>query len=621
MEKRENSTRILIFKANERHFGLFENDIARIKRYSDKALENLGNGGEEYDIRSFREYLSIPEDMYATRPILIRPHEGRNLLTVDSIWKRRRVKTYNIFPTRFDYIKEVLIDNERIPVFELPDLLLLAPPLDSAALESVKNGIDSKQDGKTQVQADEQIEQVGAMEEGSGVAGEGEGIGSKNPDRRATHGEGFTYALLALSFTALIALGIFMYRSEYLHVLRPRTNQGTTSSARAPDHVLSYLSHQSRLQVQQNVYVLLQKEKGELEETEKALLALESEKNSFVRNMVERDTVFDEHVSVFDIDESNKELKSVVDFVRNKVSFKGEMRRRSDHFLALYEVRKEALKEAKQEHEQQLAQLTVFSQDIETPSRNERTFNNQTLYIDEAKSKRINRFLFLLEKGDYDGALKALETASALTYSEEEEASHLLVRQLLMVLNSYGEKMALLDENGPFDDIKLSFLNEDYGAALRKVRALKEEDYIRPLLGGIESGLYTNMEMDRQIEENIELREKATGLAGKAAQLEKNGEYGKAVDTFESLLILPLPSYDREYILNRVHSLWLEVELKRLKREENTKAIKYLESARILNREGNEKGAIEYYRMLLIECPHSDFVGDAVDEIMNLTAM
>ena len=87
------------------------------------------------------------------------------------------------------------------------------------------------------------------------------------------------------------------------------------------------------------------------------------------------------------------------------------------------------------------------------------------------------------------------------------------------------------------------------------------------------------------------------------------------------LLIFPLPSYDREYILNRVHSLWLEVELRRVKREENTKAIKYLESARILNREGNEKGAIEYYRMLLTECPHSDFVSDAVDEIMNLASM
>jgi tetratricopeptide (TPR) repeat protein len=243
------------------------------------------------------------------------------------------------------------------------------------------------------------------------------------------------------------------------------------------------------------------------------------------------------------------------------------------------------------------------------------------LYIDDEKNRRINRFLFLLEREDYDGALSTLESASVLPFSTEEEASHLLLKRLLVVLKMYRERMALLEEHGPFDDIILSYLNEDYGTTLRKVRVMKEEDYIRPLLSGIETGLHTNMEIERQIEENLELREKVTRLAGKAAQLEENGEYGKAVDAFESLLFLPLPSYDREHALNRVHSLWLEVELKRVKREENTKAIKYLESARILNREGNEKGAIEYYRMLLIECPHSDFVGDAVDEILKLRTM
>ena len=149
--------------------------------------------------------------------------------------------------------------------------------------------------------------------------------------------------------------------------------------------------------MQQNVYELLQKEKHELETTENALLALESEKNSFLRNMEERDTVFSENISVFDINESNKELQSVVDFVRNKVSFKGEMRRRSDHFLVLYEAREEELLAAKQEHEQQMAQLTAFSQDVESPPRNRGSFNNQALYIEEAKIKRINRFLFLLD--------------------------------------------------------------------------------------------------------------------------------------------------------------------------------------------------------------------------------
>lgn len=613
----------MIFKADERRFGLFEDDIARIRRYSDKALASIGKGGEEYDIRSFREYLSIPEDMYAAKPILIRPHKGRDLLTVDSIWKKRRVKTYDIFPTRFDYIKEVLIDNERIPVFNLPDLLHLDPPLESEALESVKNGIESPADQETPPSPEEQIEHVDTMEGESVSAQEGVEVGSEKGNRHATRagGGGFSYVLLALSFTALFAVGFFIFRSEYFDELRPGSLPGMSRSVHAPDHVLPYLSHQSRLQVQQNVYELLQKEKGELEEVETALIVLESEKNSFLRNMEERNVVFDEHISVFDVDESHKGLKSVVDFVRNKVSFKGEVGRRSDHFLNLYEQRKGSLLRAKQEHELQMAELATFSQDISAPSTKGQPLYTEALYIDEAKSNRINRFLFLLAKGDYDGSLKTLEAASVLPFSEEEKASQLLIRRLLVVLNTYGEQMELLEDIGPFEDIKLSYLNEDYGEALRKVRELEEEDFIRPLLSGLENALYTNMEINRQIEEDITLRGKVTGLAEKAAQLEKNGEYSKAIDVYESLLIFPLPSYDREYILNRVHSLWVEVELRRVKRKENTKAIKYLESARILNREGNEKGAIEYYRMLLTECPHSDFVSDAVDEIMKLASM
>lgn len=613
----------MIFKVDERRFGLFEDDIARIRRYSDKALARLGNGGEEYDIRSFREYLSIPEDMYAAKPILIRPHKGRDLLTVDSIWKKRRVKTYDIFPTRFDYIKEVLIDNERIPVFNIPDLLLLDPPLESEALESIKNGIKPPADQETPPSPEEQIEHIDAMEGESVSAQEGGEVDSEKDSRRAVQagGGGFSYVLLALSFTALFVVGFFIFRSEYFDELWPGSRPGIARSVHAPDHVLPYLSHQSRLQVQQNVYELLQKKKGELEEVETALIVLESEKNGFLRNMEERNVVFDEHISVFDVDESHKGLKSVVDFVRNKVSFKGEARRRSDHFLAMYKRRKGSLMRAKQEHELQLAELAAFSQDIAAPLTHGQPLYTEALYIDEAKSNRINRFLFLLERGDYDGSLKTLEAASVLPFSEEEKASQLLIRQLLVVLNKYGEQIELLEDNGPFDDIKLSYLNEDYGGALRKVRELEEEYFIKPLLSGLKNALYTNMEINRQIEGDIALHGKVTELTGKVAQLEKNGEYAKAIDIYESLLIFPLPSYDREYILNRVHSLWLEVELRRMKREENTKAIKYLESARILNREGNEKGAIEYYRMLLIECPHSDFVSDAVDEIMNLASM
>jgi hypothetical protein len=619
MENRESSTRILIFKANERRYGFFEHDIARMKRYSDKALHELGNSGEEFDIRSMREYLSIPEDIYSAKPILIRPHGGRDLLAVDSVWKKRRVKTYNIFPTRFDYIKEVLIDNERISVFELPDLLQIIPPLETEALESVKNDNSVKHEEGEGPETDDRMVSQKVREKGPVHREGGEPSESQRLDRPRSHGSGFTYALLFLSCAVLAALGIFIFQSEYLDGLRSITF--TTTPVRVQQPVLSYLSHQTKLQVQNNVYELLQKEKAGLVITERALVALESEKNSFLRNIEERDATFDEYVSIFDIDESYKELRSVVDFVRNKVSFKGEVKRRSDQFLQLYETRRESLASAKAEHEQQIEQLTVLIQRMQSRSAEDQYIDNKPLFIEEAKAKQINRFMFLIERGDYNGALETLERTASLPFNEEEQAMHLLIGRLLALLNAYGERMAFLNANNPFDDIKISYLNEDYGTALRKVRAHGGEEYIRPLLGGVESGLYVNMEMERQIEENLELRKKVNGLADRAKKLEENGDYVRAIDAYETILTMPLPTYDREYILNRVHSLWLQVELVRLKREENTKAIKYLESARILNREGNERGAIEYYRTLLVECPHSDFVTDAVDEMMKIHTM
>ncbi len=626
MEKKENSTRIFVFQVDERRFGLFETDIARIKRYSDKALASLGavGDGEEYGIRSFRAYLSMPEDIYAAKPLLIRPHSGKDLLTVDSLCKKRRVKTYDIFPTRFDYIKEVLIDNERIPVFNLPDLLRIDPPLEREALESVKNGVESSPD-QYEHSASETGEEVrGNGDEANGGASlqEEERSDSGKGEQRAasSRGGGFSYFLLAVALASLFATGFFIFGSEYVDDVMAKVlpNMNNTDISRP---VTSYLSHQTRLLAQQTVFEVLQKKKGELEAVENALTDLESEKNSFLRNMEERHNLFDENVSVFYIDDSQRGLETIVDFVRNKVEFKGEAQRREDQFLAAYEQRRESLTQIKKDYEQQMADLTAFHQGIEAGLDQVQPFYTEAMYIDEAKSNRIRRLLFLLERGDHNGALRTLESVAALPFRDEERASQVLLNQLLLMLQEYGERMKLIEDNAPFNDIKLSYLNEDYGKALHNVRKLEEEDFIKPLLTGLKGALYTNMEMKRQLEEDIALRKQIRELVKKAALLEKEGEYVKAIDTYESLLIFPLPTYDKEFMLEKVHSLWLEVELRRVKREENTKAIKYLESARILNREGNEKEAIEYYRMLLTECPHSDFVSDAIDEIMNLANM
>jgi hypothetical protein len=240
------------------------------------------------------------------------------------------------------------------------------------------------------------------------------------------------------------------------------------------------------------------------------------------------------------------------------------------------------------------------------------------LFIDEARSKTLNRFLLFIERGDYGRALRTLEQMEPLAVTNGERASHLIISRLIGVLNEYADRSELLRDNDPFDEIKLSYLNEDYGKTRRKVEELKRRSFLAPLLTGIDEAAFGNAETLRRLDETVALRGSVRTLARNADALERKGEYLKAAEVYEDILIFQLPTYDREYILNRIHKLWVDVELNRLKREENTKAIKYLESARILSREENEREALKYYKMLLLECPHSDFISQAVDEITNL---
>ena len=195
----------------------------------------------------------------------------------------------------------------------------------------------------------------------------------------------------------------------------------------------------------------------------------------------------------------------------------------------------------------------------------------------------------------------------------------MILTRALGVLQDYSERLSLLRDDAPFDDIKLSFLNENYAETRSMLNRLQKEEYLKPLLSGLNGAVSENMEISRKIDDDLALNQEVRELARKAALLEKKGDPEKAVQAYENLLLFPLPTYDREFILKKVHTLWIDLELMRIKREENTKAIKYLESARILVKEGSTQEALNYYQLLLSECPHSDFVHDAVREIMLLS--
>ncbi len=379
-----------------------------------------------------------------------------------------------------------------------------------------------------------------------------------------------------------------------------------------------YLSYSSKMNALENVSRWLRWKRDELLTVERELIELESLKSSYHENMDQKEDLYWANVSAFGLSEAEKGLRSIIDLVKNNVEFRGESKRREGQYLALYEKRKTALIIQKQEHERDINLLTQYMKNL--ASQNEKTFpfHDDALFIDEIKSRYLERFFVALNRGDYERAIQSLEIVAGFPFSKSEKVMKKIITDTLNVLKEYSERIDYLQKKSPFDDIKLSYLSENYSETRGRIKSLESEDYLKPILSGLEGALYSNLDTNRRIEKIIEGSDKAKKDAKKAESLQKQGEYKKAVEIYEDLLMYSIPSYDREYILNRIRVIWLDIEMRRIKREENTKAIKFLESARLLIKEGNEKEALTYYEKLIIECPNSDYTEKALREIMML---
>jgi len=195
-----------------------------------------------------------------------------------------------------------------------------------------------------------------------------------------------------------------------------------------------------------------------------------------------------------------------------------------------------------------------------------------------------------------------------------------LVSRLVLLLQEYDHRLELLRRRSPFEEINLAFLSEDYDSAEKKIRALENEGYLKPILSELDKSLFINGNVRKVVAAEIGQNESLKQLVRKAESYEKKKEYKKALDIYENLLVFRLHSYDREMILDKLHSIWLAFEEENQRREENTQAIKYINSAHILGREGKDTDALEYYKMLLRECPNSDYTQDAVEGIIRITS-
>lgn len=386
----------------------------------------------------------------------------------------------------------------------------------------------------------------------------------------------------------------------------------------AENYVASYLSRPSKEMVQRDALLLLGRKKSALKNLENELKRLDREKGLFTDSMEEKRVMFEENISIIDGKEVKKNLKSAVSLSRSKNQFKKEVQSRTDTYQNLYTVKKERLIEEKERYKVEIADLTMFIKNIENGDRVEESINKNMFFIAEAKRDLIERVLFLINNQEYEDAIDVLGNLLAMEFGGNEEIHEGLLVRLLSVLEEYNNRVDFLQEESLFEEIKMGYLSEDYSEVLGKLDTLEAGGYLRPLLTGLRSALNENIVLAEEITDEVELKGSMTKLIEKAVKLEETGNYNKALGIYEDLLILNLPYYDREYLIQKIHSILVPSIKNEIKRGENTKAIKYLEKARNFYLEGDEVEAFNYYRLIVTDCPNSDYVENALNELMRI---
>ncbi len=394
-----------------------------------------------------------------------------------------------------------------------------------------------------------------------------------------------------------------------LHFSPPRT-----------EYVSSYLSYSTKQNMSSSALDLLRKNGARLASLQHELETLEENKNDFIKGIEGKDKIYFQSRSIFGLTGKEKNLRSIADLVRSDVEFRGEKKRRIQIYLQQYNKKRQSLLAQKTEYEKSIGNLTAYQKTVDRirPVKDQ-SFDSAFL-VDTLRSGYLSKFMYSVEHEDYDGALSALRFLKPLS-PRGEDMTMKLIHRLVLLLKEYDRRMELLTRHSPFEEINLAYLNEDYNAVEKKIGNLQKEGFLKPILSGIDGSLFENSTNRDAIDSEIRQSGQLVDLVQRARMYEKKYEYKKALDIYENLLVFRTNSYDREMIIGKLHSIWLALEQEKQRREENTRAIKYINSARILGREGKDADALEYYRMLLQECPNSDYIQEAVEGIIKITSM
>ncbi|MCK4805075.1 MAG: hypothetical protein KAT88_10965 [Spirochaetes bacterium] len=429
-------------------------------------------------------------------------------------------------------------------------------------------------------------------------------------------------SILSLAFFILSIFFVFSI-INYIHPFTELLNRipffnMNHSLSDAENYITSYLSRPYREMVQRDALLLLKRKRYALQGLENELGRLDRTKGLFTDSMEEKSAMFEENISIIDGKEAKRNLKSAVYLIRTKKQFRKEVQSRKDTYQDLYSTKKERLLEKKERYKVEIADLTMFIRNIENGDRAEGPVNENVFFIAEAKRDIIERVLFLIDSLEYEDAIDVLGNLLAMEFAENEAVHESLLIRLLSVLEEYNNRVEFLQEESLFEEIKMDYLSEDYSEVLSKLDTLEAGGYVRPLLTDLRSALNENIIVAGEITDEVELKDSLAKLIKKAASFEEAEDFNKALGIYEDLLILNLPSYDREYLVQKIHSILVPSIKNEIKRGENTKAIKYLEKARNFYLGGEEEEAFRYYRLIVTDCPNSDYVEDALNELIRI---
>jgi len=431
-----------------------------------------------------------------------------------------------------------------------------------------------------------------------------------------------TNLLLIFSILVAIATGfILSHYTEYRYIFKKIIPYDKYSST----YITTYLGHQSKELARNNAFLFLKQKKEELKGIEASIRNLADEKNCFISEIDEKKKIFNNHISVTDLNENENRLKSIALLRINKTNFRRDINHRLENYLNNYDNRKTNLLSKREKTKDELYKITSFINSIDKSNESNSlkyedvSFNKSVSFnLDKEKAKYLKSYLFSIDNQEYQKAIDILNKINELGFDQNEKIFGDILEKLLFTLRDYRDKLSSLKESSPFAEIKMAYLREDYRSAEDILNNAEKDQFIKPVLSGLKNAINNNKESSYDIKREINNLDDIKIIITKAKKLESRKEYEKALNIYSFLLLSNIQQYDKENLQRKIRSIMEIIVKDNLIRNENTKASKYLGTAKKFYKNGDYNKAIDYYKLIITECPNSYYVETALSKIEDL---